>query len=78
MNFIFGSSDFAAQYMEQSEREAMRALLDGLYGVHRNKHAHAHAPVEWYDAEASLSMINWTLMWLRENEARFRVKQRRP
>lgn len=61
--------------MEQGEREAMRALLDGLYGVHRNKHAHADATVEWYEAEASLSMINWTLMWLQKNDAKLRVKR---
>jgi hypothetical protein len=76
VNSIFGSGGFATQHMEQGEREAMRALLDGLYGVHRNKHAHADEAVEWYEAEASLSMINWTLMWLQKNDAWIRVKRR--
>jgi Protein of unknown function (Hypoth_ymh) len=69
VNSIFGSGGLAAQHLEQGEREAMRALLDGLYGVHRNRYAHADAAVEWYEAEAALSMVNWTLMWL-QNEAR--------
>ncbi len=74
VNSIFGGNGLAAEHLEQGEREGMRALLDGLYGVHRNKYAHADRAVEWYEAEASLSMINWTLMWLQENEARFRTK----
>ncbi len=76
VNSIFGTGGLGAQRMEPGEREAMRALLDGLYGVHRNKHAHADATVAWYEAEASLSMVNWTLMWLQENDARLRAKQR--
>ncbi len=34
--------------------------------------AHADAAVEWYEIEATLSMVNWTLMWLQKNEAKFR------
>ncbi len=78
VNSIFGGSGLAAPHLEQSEREAMRALLDGLYGVHRNRYAHGDVVVEWYEAEASLSMINWMLIWLRQNEARFLMKQARP
>ncbi|MGH7391533.1 MAG: hypothetical protein ACREM3_19040 [Candidatus Rokuibacteriota bacterium] len=34
------ASDLAGMHMAQGEREAMKALLDGLYGgVHRNKYA---------------------------------------
>lgn len=76
VNSIFGGGGLAAPHMEHGEREAIRALLDGLYGVHRNKFAHADVGVEWYEAEASLSMVNWTLIWLREKEAGFRVKLR--
>lgn len=70
VNSIFGSSGLASQHMEQGEREAMRHLLDGLYGIHRNRYAHADASVEWYQAEAALSMVNWTLMWLQKNGPR--------
>jgi hypothetical protein len=70
VNSIFGSGGLVASRIEQAEREAMRALLDGLYGVHRNRYAHADAAVEWYEAEAILSMVNWTLMWLHKNEVR--------
>jgi len=66
VNSIFGSSGLASPHMEQGEREAMRSLLEGLYGVHRNRYAHADAAVEWYEAEATLSMVNWTLMWLQK------------
>jgi hypothetical protein len=76
VNSIFTNNGLAAPYMEQGERESIRALLDGLYGIHRNKYAHADAAVEWYEAEATLSMVNWTLMWLKKNEARLRVKRR--
>ena len=74
MNSIFGNNGLAPPHLEQGEREAMRALFDGLYGVHRNKYAHADAAVEWYEVEATLSMVTWTLMWLQKNEARLRVK----
>ena len=67
VNSIFGNNGLAAPHMEQGDRESMRALLDGLYGVHRNKYAHRDATVEWYEAEATLSMVNWTLMWLQKN-----------
>jgi hypothetical protein len=72
VNSIFGSSGLASSQIEQGEREAMRSLLDGLYGVHRNRYAHADETVGWYEAEATLSMINWTLMWLQKSEARRR------
>jgi uncharacterized protein Ymh len=67
VNSIFGTNGLAGAHMEPTDREAMRALLDGLYGIHRNKYAHADAVVEWYEAEATLSMVNWTLMWLKAN-----------
>lgn len=75
VNSIFGNNGLAASNMEQGEREAMRALLDGLYGVHRNKYAHADVTVEWYEAEATLSMVNWTLLWLQKNGVGLRVKR---
>src|SRR5262249_23623121 len=67
VNSIFGNNGLAAPHVESGDREAMRALLDGLYGIHRNKYAHADAVVEWYEAEATLSMVNWALMWLKAN-----------
>jgi len=76
VNSIFGSNGLSSPHMEQGEREAMRSLLEGLYGVHRNKYAHADAPVEWYEAEATLSMVNWALIWLQKNEVRLRSKRR--
>jgi hypothetical protein len=70
VNAIFGAKGILAQHMDQSEREAIRNLLDGLYGVHRNRVAHADAAIQWYEAEAALTMINWTLMWLQKNHDR--------
>jgi hypothetical protein len=74
VNSIFGGGGLASPRLDQGEREAMRALLDGLYGIHRNKYAHTDSAVEWYEAEATLSMVNWTLMWLQKNAARLRLK----
>ncbi len=43
------------------ERESMRNLLDGLFGVFRNVYDHRDVDPEWYEVEAVLSMINWAL-----------------
>ena len=69
VNELFGGKGRLAGMIPDSDREAMRNLLDGLYGVARNALAHSNENVEWYEAEAILSMVNWALRRIEEYRA---------
>jgi hypothetical protein len=66
VNELFGAKGRLAGKMPDADREAMRNLLDGLYGVVRNPLAHSNENIEWYEAEAILSMVNWALRWIEQ------------
>lgn len=61
VNEVFGSKKQLAASLSESERESMRNLLDGLYGIFRNLYSHNNAKPEWHEAEAVLSMVNFAL-----------------
>jgi hypothetical protein len=69
VNKIFGSKGLAAGDMVDHERERIRNLLDGLYGVFRNPYDHADVKSEWYEADAAVSMVNWVLKWVAKHNA---------
>lgn len=66
VNKLFGNGGFAAPRMVErsSEREALRSLLSGLYGIFRNAVDHHDVEVPWHEAEAVIGMINWALLRL--------------
>jgi len=61
VNQVFGQKGLLVGKLEDSEREAMRNLLDGLFGVFRNAYGHRDIEPQWFETEAVLSMVNWTL-----------------
>lgn len=61
VNRIFGTSGVLASKLDGGERQAMRDLLAGLYGVFRNKYGHQDIDAPWHEADAILSMINFIL-----------------
>lgn len=61
VNQIFGKLGAAADTLNASERQAMRDLLAGLYGVFRNKYGHQDVEAPWHEADAILSMVNFVL-----------------
>jgi hypothetical protein len=61
VNQVFGREGLVSGKISESERESIRNLLDGLFGVFRNVYGHTDVETEWYEAEAILSMINWAL-----------------
>ena len=60
VNAIFGKTGVATG-LDASERQAMRDLLAGLYGVFRNVYGHQDVEPPWHEADAILSMINYVL-----------------
>jgi hypothetical protein len=61
VNQVFGKNGNLAGKIPEPERESMRNLLDGLFGVFRNVYSHTDVESEWHEVEAVLSMINWVL-----------------
>ncbi|MCK4594115.1 hypothetical protein KAU45_06395 [bacterium] len=61
VNSIFGSKGIVANKIPDDEREAIRNLLAGLYGVFRNTFSHHLLDCTWNDSESTLLMINWIL-----------------
>lgn len=61
VNKVFGRDGHLSGTVPESERESMRNLLDGLFGVFRNIYGHRDVQPDWYEAEAVLSMVNWAL-----------------
>lgn len=61
VNQVFGRTGYMVGKISETERESMRNLLDGLFGVFRNVYSHADVEPKWYEVEAVLSMINWVL-----------------
>ncbi|MBI2761909.1 MAG: hypothetical protein HYX51_10860 [Chloroflexi bacterium] len=64
VNLAFGKSGVLAGNMPEPDRESMRNLLDGLFGMFRNTYGHNDVDAEWHEAEAILAMLNWALRWL--------------
>lgn len=60
-NRLFSQSGNLASTLDASERQAMRDLLAGLYGIYRNKYGHQDIKAPWHEADAVLSMINFIL-----------------
>jgi hypothetical protein len=61
INRIFGRNSDAVKTLSESERQAMRDLLAGMYGVFRNRFAHSAASPTWAEADAIISMVNHVL-----------------
>lgn len=61
VNRIFGKTGKVALVLNENERQSMRDLLAGLYGLFRNKYAHRDEEITWYEVEAVLPMINFVL-----------------
>jgi len=66
VNQVFGKTGYLVGRISEPERESMRNLLDGLFGLFRNIYSHTDVEPEWYEAEAVLSMINWVLKRINE------------
>lgn len=60
VNQLFGRSSNITS-IDENDRQALRDLLAGLYGVFRNKYAHHDTLAPWHEADAVLSMINYSL-----------------
>lgn len=54
--------------LDEKARTALQKLLDGLYGVFRNKYGHAPVSADFAEAHAVLWMINWALLRIGEIE----------
>jgi len=61
VNQVFGQRGCLAEKTPEPERESMRNLLDGIFGVFRNLYDHRDVEPEWHEVEATLSLINWAL-----------------
>lgn len=61
VNSIFGSTGSTTPTLSNKERQALRDLLAGLYGLFRNKYGHEDVESAWHEADAVLSMINTLL-----------------
>ena len=68
VNRLFGKSGSLTSILDDKERQAMRDLLAGLYGVFRNKYGHEDIEPPWHEADAVLSMINYILKRIDEYE----------
>jgi len=62
VNKIFGNKGLVVGYIEEDERQALRNLLDGAYGIFRNKYGHDDVEASWQETEAVISLINWSLI----------------
>lgn len=62
-NEIFGASSTRSE-LKDADRQAMRDLLAGLYGVFRNKYGHEDHNCEWHEVEAIMTMVNALLLEL--------------
>lgn len=80
VNHIFGASGSAVARMSEkaAEREAMRNLLAGLYGVFRNIVDHHDVEVPWHEAEAVIGMVNWTLLRLSAMASEWKLQEGAP
>ena len=61
VNALFGGSGKITTLFDKDEAQALRNLLDGLYGVFRNNFSHNVVEAEWEDAAAVIAMINTIL-----------------
>jgi hypothetical protein len=61
VNNIFGKKSALLSGLNDAERQAMRDLLAGLYGVFRNRFAHRDEQPSWAEADALISMVNQVL-----------------
>jgi hypothetical protein len=61
VNRVFGKEGHPRLVLENTERQAMRDLLAGLYGVFRNRFAHTDSVASWHEADAIVSMVNYVL-----------------
>lgn len=65
VNSIFGGTATLTG-LEDSERQAIRNLLSGLYGVFRNRVAHTDVVIQYSEADAVIGMINHVLKQIPE------------
>jgi hypothetical protein len=63
VNEIFAAGSKKSE-LKDSDRQAMRDLLAGLYGVFRNKYGHEDHSGEWHEVEAIMTMVNSLLLEL--------------
>lgn len=61
VNKVFGKDGVKTGPMPDDQRESLRNLLDGLYGVFRNKYIHNDVAAERYEVAAILLSVNWAL-----------------
>jgi hypothetical protein len=61
VNLIYGKQTSVTPALPAEERQAMRDLVAGLYGVFRNKYGHNDVKPAWQEVDAVLSMINCVL-----------------
>ncbi len=67
VNAIFGGgAKYPLSGLSESEREAYRHLLDGLFGVFRNPIAHTSREPTWPETDAVISMVNYVLSRVNE------------
>ena len=60
-NAVFGQRGVMAGRIDDGEREEMRNLLAGMFGIFRNPYSHNEVEIEWTEVDAILSMVNWIL-----------------
>jgi len=64
VNQLFGKISKYTSHIDPSDRQAIRDLLSGLYGVYRNKYAHNDNEADWHEVDAVVSMVNSILLSL--------------
>ena len=61
VNAVFGTKGTLAGQIPDADRQAMRDLLAGLYGVFRNHYGHRDVEPSWFDAASVLGIVDWAL-----------------
>ncbi len=58
VNKVFGRGGILNNKIENEERESLRNLFDGMYGIFRNEFMHNDIEIDIVEAEGIISMIN--------------------
>jgi hypothetical protein len=64
VNAVFGARGPLVGKIPNSERQAMRDLLAGLYGIFRNCYGNQDVVPPWSEIASVIGMINWVLQRL--------------
>jgi len=61
INFVFGKGGKIPIVLDEANKQALRNLISGFYGVYRNRYAHNNEEAEFGDAKAIIETANQIL-----------------